>query len=116
MILYGLSNCDSTKAAMKWLKQNNIIFSFYDYKVHSIDEPKLGEWLKQIPLERLLNKKSTTWRSLPSEEQAKVASEAGAIQLMKENTTLIKRPALEKKGILISVGFDEHEYAKNLIQ
>ena len=115
MILYGLSNCDSTKAAIKWLKQNNISFIFRDYKIHDVDTLKLKAWLQQIPLEKLLNKKSTTWRLLPPEQQAMVVSEAGAIQLMKENSTLIKRPALEKNGILVSVGFNEHEYAEKLI-
>ena len=107
MVLYGLANCDSTKAAMKWLKANGQKFHFHDFKMEGITAGKLKEWLKQVPLEQLLNKKSTTWRSLSQEVQFSAGSQEGAILLMQEFPSLIKRPLVEWNKNSITSGFDE---------
>ena len=106
MTIYGLANCDTTKAATKWLKQHQQHFDFHDYKIEGITEAHLSKWLTQIPLEKLLNKKSTTWRGLTPKQQATADDVAGAIQLMKENTNLIKRPLIEWPDGVFTVGYD----------
>ena len=105
--IYGLANCDTTKATIKLFKTESVSFDFHDYKVDGITGEKLQEWLTQIPLEKLLNKKSTTWRGLSPEEQATANTETGAILLMQENTSLIKRPLVEWNDGTYSAGFDE---------
>lgn len=107
MVIYGLANCDSTKAAMKWLKANGLPFHFHDLKAEGITAGKLREWLQEIPLDKLLNKKSTTWRSLAQVEQSSANSPQGAILLMQEYTSLIKRPLVEWNKNSITSGFDE---------
>lgn len=109
LTIYGLSNCDSTKKAMAWLKQHNRAFTFKDYKVEGITKAKLEQWAQQVGWQTLLNKQSTTWRGLSKAEQDQAADAAGAIALMAQHTNLIKRPALEHgKGVLI--GFKEAAY------
>lgn len=112
MTLYGIPNCDTVKKAQTWLKNNNRDFVFHDYRKESIGKTILQRWVKEAGLELLLNKKSTTWRGLSPEQQALAATKAGAIQLMQEHPSLIKRPVLEKNGAVVAVGFDEKKYAE----
>lgn len=102
--VYGLANCDSTKAAIKYYKQQQVLFVLHDLRSDGITKEKLMGWMKDIPLDKLLNKKSTTWRTLSAAEQAKADTTAGAVQLMIDNSNLIKRPVIELDGKLQSVG------------
>ncbi len=106
--MYGIPNCDTVKKTMDWFKKHKSasIIIFHDYKKEGITKEKLTAWCKQVGWEILLNKKSTTWRSLPATEQNKITSQASAINLMKEQNSIIKRPVIETADKLI-VGFNE---------
>ena len=106
--LFGLPNCDSTRAAIKWFEKKGIETSLHNYKTEGITKDKLGEWAKLLGWEKLLNKKSTTWRSLEKEEQDGITNETAAIRLMLKYTSLIKRPVIES-GKELLVGFDENK-------
>jgi arsenate reductase len=114
MTIYGIPGCDSTKMALRWLKKNKLQFEFHDYKLSGISADRLQEWAEQVGWETLLNRKSATWRGLLAEEQSKANSQAGAIELMVKNTSLIKRPLIEHRG-KIMVGLDTDLYNKKLI-
>ena len=65
--IYGIANCDVTKKAFHWLKENKIAFEFHDYKKSGITAGRLNEWTKKISWEVLLNKKvqlgkESAWR------------------------------------------------------
>jgi len=109
--VYGLPNCDMTQKALGWLKKNKIDIAFHDYKTEGITKEKLSAWSKKKSWEILLNKRSTTWRSLIAAEQEKVKSEADAINLMIKQNSIIKRPVIEYNNQLI-VGFNQEEYEK----
>ena len=109
--VYGIPNCDTIKKTMEWFKKNKINFNFYDYKKEGIYKNKLTEWCNKVSWEILLNKKSTTWRSLSLSEQEKTTSQSAAINLMIENTSIIKRPVTES-GDKLFIGFDEVAFAK----
>ena len=104
--LYGIPNCDVTKKALGWYKKNNIQVVFHDYKSMGLTKEKLQQWCSEVGWERLLNKKSTTWRSLSPEVQEKVTTEKAAIALMLQYPTLIKRPVVEMNNKVL-VGFKE---------
>lgn len=110
--VYGIANCDSVKKATNWLNSNHIPFEFHDYKKKGITEGRLKKWTRQVNWETLVNKKGTTWRGLAEETKAGVTSEAPAIALMIENTSLIKRPVIEMGNKVFAVGFDEEAYKK----
>ena len=112
MILFGIKNCNTVKSAVEWLKKNKVEFEFHDYKSKGITEAKLKEWSKQVGWESLVNKRGTTWRQLDEKVQAGVTNEKAAIALMKEKTSVIKRPLIEKNGKVMVLGFDESEYKK----
>ena len=109
--VYGIPNCDTIKKTLDWYKQKNIPVNFYDYKKYGIKKEKLDQWCKQTGWELLLNKKSTTWRSLSVEDKEKITTEKMAIQLMIEYPTTIKRPVIEVNNKII-VGFNETYFTK----
>jgi arsenate reductase len=113
MKVYGLPNCDTTRAALKWLKEHKLHVEFFDVK-SGVSAELLHGFLQHLPLEKLLNKKSTTWRSLPADEQAKAATIDGAIALIQKNASLIKRPVIEWNKNTTTAGFDETLFAKVL--
>jgi arsenate reductase len=110
--VYGIKNCNTVKTALEWLKRNKAEIDFHDYKTKGISEAKLKQWSKQVGWESLVNKKGTTWRQLDAATQAKVTNEAAAIALMKEKTSVIKRPLIEQGDRVIALGFDEATYKK----
>jgi len=77
-------------------------------------EAKLKEWCRQVGWESLVNKLGTTWRRLEDAKQKKVVSEKSAITLMKEKTSVIKRPLIERDGKVLLLGFDEIAYKTSL--
>ena len=109
--IYGIANCDIIKKTLDWYKKKNIPVGFHDYKKEGINKEKLVQWSKEVGWELLLNKKSTTWRSLAPEIQQKITNEKAAIQLMTEYTSIIKRPVVEVQGKII-VGFNNTYFTK----
>ena len=109
--IYGIPNCDMTQKALGWFKEKKIAVKFHDHKIEGITKQKLSDWSKKKSWEVLLNKRSTTWRSLSAAEQEKITNQAAAINLMMEQNSIIKRPVIEYGDQLI-VGFNEEEYKK----
>lgn len=114
MIVYGIKNCNTVKAALAWLTEKKVVYEFHDYKKLGVTTTKLSNWCKQVGWESLVNKRGTTWRQLPEADQTKVINEKSAIALMVEKTSVIKRPLIEKNGKVILLGFDEDTYQKLL--
>jgi arsenate reductase len=111
-IVYGIPNCNSVQKARTWLNEHQISYEFHDYKKSGVTKDKLISWSKQLGWENLLNKKGTTWRELEEEVQNSITTQTAAIKLMKENTSIIKRPIIEKEGKIVVIRFDEAEYGK----
>lgn len=108
--LYGIPNCDTVKKARTWLTANAVDHDFHDFKKQGVDEALLRGWLAQVPLATLLNRKGTTWRALSDADKARADTEAGAIALMRQSPSLIKRPVLVH-GDRVAVGFAADQYA-----
>lgn len=112
LIVYGIKSCDTIKKTLTWLDKKKIAYVFHDYKKEGITEGKLKNWTQQIGWEPLINKKGTTWKNLPEATQKKVTSEKAAIAVMKDATSMIKRPVIEADGKVLTLGFDETVYKK----
>ena len=69
--LYGISNCDTIKKAKKYLTDNNIEFTFHDYRKEGVNEQMVAEFADKLDWEQLVNKRGTTYRAL-SDEQKKI--------------------------------------------
>ena len=112
LIIYGIPNCDIIKKATSWLKAHDLAFEFHDYKTKGVEATRLQSWFDQVGFEKIFNKRSTTWKELPSEIQSSVTSPETAIPVLQQHTSIIKRPVLEKDGKVFCVGFAENEYEK----
>jgi arsenate reductase (glutaredoxin) len=108
--LYGIKNCDTVKKARGWLTKNNIDYHFHDFRADGLSPPQINQWITDIGLETLINKRSTTWKEL-NETVKNNFNEKNAIDVIVEHPTLIKRPLLDM-GTHQYVGFKETEYAK----
>lgn len=107
--IYGIRNCDNVKKALKYLINKDIPHQYIDLRTDSISENEFKTMLDVIGLEILINKRSTTFRSLTEYEKNNINYE-----LVLKFPTLIKRPVLvQDKRIM--VGFNEKEYANFLV-
>lgn len=95
MKLYGLKNCDSCRKAKKALEAAGNKVEFFDVRQTPLDEAMLKRFLDAFGEDKLVNKKSTTWRQL--EEHARLQP---ALQLLSENPSLMKRPVIETDAAL----------------
>jgi Spx/MgsR family transcriptional regulator len=110
-IVYGIPNCDTVKKARVWLEENGIAFEFHDFKKAGVTAELIKTWLKDVPLEALVNRRGTTWRALPEELKASAQTQGGAIALMIEKPSVIKRPVLVVNGGVKTLGFSADQYA-----
>ncbi len=108
--LYGIRNCDSVRKARNWLEENGVAFQFHDFRRDGLEESRVRQWNNQLGWEKLLNRRSATWRQLAGEETADIDTEK-AITLMLQHPALIKRPLLDWGGHY-QVGFNAEEWRK----
>ena len=92
--LYGLRNCDTCKKALAALEAAGRSVTFVDIRTEADLAAKVPVWLAAKGPETLVNKRSTTWRSLGDDERGQVETGAAAALLI-ANPTLIKRPVIE---------------------
>ena len=106
--LHGIPNCDTVRKARRWLEGHGIDCSFHDYKKQGINSEKLGGWVNEKGWQALLSRRGTTFRKLSDEEKADIDA-VKAVALMEAHPSMIKRPVLERDGLLL-VGFDPDEW------
>ncbi|ESP93209.1 MULTISPECIES: ArsC family reductase [Pseudoalteromonas] len=108
IVLYGIPNCDTIKKAKKFLQDNNVEFTFHDYRKDGLTPELLDSFVEQLGWEAVLNKRGTTYRAL-SDEQKQNLNETSAKQYMLESPAMIKRPILQRNTEL-HVGFKAAQY------
>lgn len=107
--IYGIKNCDTVKKALKFLDNTNVSYEFHDFKKEPPTKKHIETWLKKIDWKILLNMRGMTWRKLDEATKESI-NKTIAIKLMLENSSIIKRPIIEKDDKVL-VGFNEQEYA-----
>lgn len=108
IIMYGIKNCDTIKKARKFLETNNIDYEFHDFREDGLNSIQLRAWLKELGWEKVINKRSTTWRNLPDETKENM-DETLAMVVAEQQPTIIKRPVLELAD-KVMIGFSEKTY------
>ena len=109
MKVYGITNCNTVKKALDWLKANHVDYEFHDFKKLGVTPEKLKEWNDKAGYERFLNKQGLTWKQLDPEVKESVKTSTDALQLLQQKTSMIKRPVIED-GDFLYFGFDEGVY------
>lgn len=112
--LYGIENCDQVRRAKTWLKDNNHVFEFHDFRKQGIAEELIKQWLTHLPWDAVINRKGLTWRKLSAEQKALLTDQTSAIAQMLSDPTVIKRPVLTFKDVSgkehVGVGFSAEIY------
>ncbi|WP_100913226.1 ArsC family reductase [Pseudoalteromonas spongiae] len=106
--LFGIPNCDTIKKAKKWLEQNNIEYTFHDYRKDGVNSEMVNNFCQQLDWQQLLNKRGTTYRQLDDATKENLNAES-AVALLVEQPAMIKRPILEKNGEF-HLGFKADQY------
>ena len=104
--VYGIKNCDTVKKAIVYLNERDIDYEFVDFRQNPISQQVLKKMVESVGWELLINKRSTTYRSLSEEEKSNINYD-----LVLSFPTLIKRPVLIQ-GENIVVGFNDKQYDK----
>ena len=94
--LYGINNCDKVRAARNWLAEHGIPFTFTDLRSEDravLDTPLLDGWITSLGWERLVNRRSATWRQLAKTDRIAL-DDNRARELLLAHPTLLKRPVL----------------------
>ena len=100
MIVYGISTCDSTKAALKALQKAGKDATFRDIRANPLTAAEIDAIITEFG-DRAINKQSTTYRSFgpflrESEPEAQIAAQP----------TVMKRPVIQD-GSSWSIGWDD---------
>ena len=116
--IYGIKSCSTMKKAFTKLDELGVNYNFHDYKKQGIDKESVQRWVNELGIDKVLNKRGTTWRKLTDEQkQAAEDNVNNAIYLLIENTSMIKRPIVEGQladknngQLILLCGFDEAEF------
>ena len=115
IILYSYLKCSTCRKAAKWLKSKDCEFQLIDI----IKEPPLVNYLnlalKQYfdDKKRIFNTRGKAFKNLNLDIYS--LSREEIIQLLLSDGKLIKRPFLIYEGKKVILGFNEIEYAKQII-
>jgi len=106
LTVYGIKQCDTCRKALAWLEQNEIEHRFHDFRTDGLEAGLLRTWLDSEFSDRLINRRSTTWRQL--NESQRQAQGDTLVELLLQYPTLIKRPVFVRDRI-VAVGFQPQE-------
>lgn len=109
LTLYGIKSCDSCRKARKYLTECAVEFRFHDVRESGLDVAMLQRWASYADWEKILNRKSLTWRKIPEVDRSGL-NEERAFALIIDQPTLLKRPILESEDSIV-VGFSEERFA-----
>ena len=115
IIFYSYSKCSTCRKAEKWLKSKDFEFQLIDI----VKEPPLVKYLS-LALEqysddkkRIFNTRGKAFKTLNVDISC--LSREEIIQLLLSDGKLIKRPFLIYEGKKVILGFNEIQYAKQII-
>ena len=107
--LFGIPNCDTVKKARAFLETHKLDYTFIDFKKSSPTPDDLKKWSEAFggwPV----NTKGTTYKKFKDKFESLGEAQKGIF--LSQNTSMIKRPILEKSGKVLYFGFDEENYKK----
>lgn len=109
--LFGIPNCDTVKKARTYLENKSIVFEFVDFKKTPPEKETIDLWKKAfggLPV----NVKGQTYIKHAAEYEG--LSEKEKVAFICKNSSMIKRPILQKDKTVLSFGFNEKEYKEKL--
>lgn len=115
--IYTYAQCDSCRKATKWLAAHGLAFD-----EHPIREtpPSLAELRTMLAarggdLRKLFNTSGRDYRALQLGDKLPGMTPAAALDLLRGNGNLVKRPFLVGEGVAFA-GFDESAWRATLLR
>ena len=105
--VYGLKACDTCRKAVRAFKDAGREAAFHDVRADPLPDDMLARFEATFG-DALVNRKSTTWRSLTEDERA-----LPALVLLSRYPALMKRPVIED-GDRLTLGWDKTVQAEHL--
>jgi arsenate reductase len=109
LTIFGIKSCDTMKKAFKWLDGKKVSYTFHDFKKGNLTKEDIEIWMKDLPIEEIINKKGTTWKKCREEEKNSITDSNKAIELILKNPSIVKRP-LVQMGKKHLVGFNPEQW------
>ena len=115
IIFYSYLKCSTCRKAAKWLKSKDFEFQLIDI----VKEPPLANYLNLALTQysddkkKIFNTRGKAFKNL--DLNIDLLSKEEIIQLLLSDGKLIKRPFLIYEGKKVILGFNEIEYAKQIL-
>jgi len=103
--------CGTCQKAEKWLKANDIEYTYRPIKEENPTADELKSWLKQsgLPIAKFFNTSGLLYKEQNMQDKVKLLSESELIDVLASNGMMVKRPIL-LAGDKVLVGFKEEEW------
>jgi len=113
MKVYCYSKCSTCQKALKYLKDNNILFEEIDIKNNPPSYEELLEYFKtsNLPVKKFVNTSGLLYKELNLKDKLPNMKDEEVLKLISTNGMLIKRPLLINNNQIL-LGFKEDEYKK----
>ena len=93
------------------MNNSNISFEFMDLKKGSLNIDILNDWVQNMPVnyswESLVNKSGMTWRKLDDVQKESASDIKGALALIIEKPSVMKRPVIVSGKKIFTIGYNE---------
>jgi Spx/MgsR family transcriptional regulator len=109
--LFGIPNCDTVKKARTYLEARSIPFAFIDFKKSPPTREQMEIWKSAFP-GLPVNKKGVTYKKHAAHFEQ--LNEGDQAHFLIQNSSMIKRPILQKDQMVLCFGFEEELYKKKL--
>lgn len=104
--IYHLKACDSCRKVLKQFAAAGKDVTAIDVRQTPLSVDTLSRFLEAFGWEKLINRRSTTWRGLSDAEKASAGDTA--LELLQAHPTLMKRPVIDgPNGLTLGTGKDE---------
>ncbi len=115
--LYTYANCDSCRAATKWLRAHAIAFEEHPIRETPPSTAELRTMLAAYggEMRKLFNTSGRDYREQKLGEKLPTLTPAAALALLAGNGNLVKRPFVIGPGVAI-VGFDAQAWPASLLK
>ena len=112
MTIYGIKTCSSVQKAIKFFKQNNLQYTFVDFRQTPLSDDKIDFFASNIDINVLFNNKGTKYRTLNLKE-LNLDDKAKLLWLKKDNM-LLKRPIIQYNDKALCA-FNEEIYTNTFL-
>lgn len=105
--IFGIKNCDTMKKTFQLFEGEGMEYEFIDYKKNVPSEALLRDFSDNLGLDTIINKRGTTYKKLTPEEKAALDEVTSAIPLLREKSSMIKRPIIQFRDGTLLAGLDK---------